>query len=47
MKNFIFIGVAPLVGAVLTYLLIESALELGDPKASYSGSELSVSACRS
>ena len=40
-KNFIFIGVAPLVGAgMLGYLLFESARDLADPKASYSGSEL-------
>ena len=39
-KNFLFIGVAPLIGAVmLFYLLYESALDLADPKASYSGSE--------
>ena len=37
-KNFIFIGVAPLIGAgMLTYLLFESARDLSDPKASYSG----------
>jgi amino acid transporter len=40
-KNFLFIGVAPLVGALmLTYLLVESAIDIGDPKASYSGSEV-------
>ena len=40
-KNLIFIGVAPLIGAgMLTYLLFESARDLSDPKASYSGSEL-------
>ena len=40
-KNFLFIGVAPLVGAVgLGYLLFESARDLADPKASYSGTEL-------
>lgn len=40
-KNFLFIGVAPLVGAgMLFYLLYESAVDLADPKASYSGSEV-------
>ncbi len=35
-KNFIFIGVAPLVGSLmLFYLLIESARELADPKTAY------------
>ena len=41
LKNLIFIGVAPLIGAgLLAYLLIESARDLSDPKASYSGTEL-------
>jgi amino acid transporter len=40
-KNFLFIGVAPALGALLlTYLLVESAIDIGDPKASYSGSEV-------
>jgi amino acid transporter len=40
-KNFVFIGVAPVIGAgLLAYLLVESARELADPKASYSGTEL-------
>jgi amino acid transporter len=40
-KDFLFIGVAPVVGALmLFYLLYESATDLADPKASYSGSEL-------
>lgn len=40
-KNFIFIGVAPLLGAgMLAYLLFESARQLADPANSYSGSEL-------
>lgn len=40
-KNFIFIGVAPLIGAtMLAYLLYESVGDLSDPKASYSGSEV-------
>jgi amino acid transporter len=40
-KNFFFIGVAPLIGAgALTYLLYESIGDLADPKQSYSGSEL-------
>ena len=39
-KNFIFIGLAPLIGALmLFYLLYESAIDLADPKASYSGTE--------
>ncbi len=37
-KNFLFIGVAPLIGAALLfYLLYESVGDLADPKASYSG----------
>jgi amino acid transporter len=40
-KNFLFIGVAPLLGAAgLFYLLFESARDLADPKTSYSGTEL-------
>jgi amino acid transporter len=40
-KNFLFIGVAPLIGALgLSYLLYESIGDLSDPKASYSGSEV-------
>jgi amino acid transporter len=40
-KNFLFIGVAPLLGAgALFYLLYESVSELADPKASYSGSQI-------
>jgi amino acid transporter len=40
-KNFLFIGVAPLLGAAgLFYLLFESARDLADPKASYTGTEL-------
>jgi amino acid transporter len=40
-KNFLFIGVAPLIGALaLFYLLYESIGDLSDPKASYSGSEV-------
>ncbi len=40
-KNFLFIGVAPIIGALmLTYLLYESAIQIADPKASYSGSEV-------
>jgi amino acid transporter len=40
-KNFLFIGIAPLLGAAgLFYLLIESARDLADPKASYTGTEL-------
>ena len=37
-KNFLFIGLAPLIGAgMLTYLLVESARQLADPGDSYSG----------
>ena len=40
-KNLVFIGIAPLIGAgLLVYLLFESARDLSDPQASYSGSEL-------
>jgi hypothetical protein len=40
-KNLVFIGVAPLLGAALLgYLLFESARDLADPKASYSGTEV-------
>jgi amino acid transporter len=40
LKNFVFIGIAPTIGALmLFYLLYESAIDLADPKASYSGSE--------
>ncbi len=39
-KNFVFIGIAPVTGALaLFYLLYESIGDLADPKASYSGSE--------
>ena len=39
-KNFIFIGLAPLIGGgMLFYLLFESARDLADPKLSYSGTE--------
>ena len=39
-KNFVFIGLAPLIGGgMLFYLLFESARDLADPKLSYSGSE--------
>jgi amino acid transporter len=40
-KNFIFIGVAPMVGALmLLYLLVETVREQSDPAASYSGDSL-------
>ncbi len=40
-KNFLFIGIAPLIGAgMLFYLLYESVGDLADPKQSYSGSEV-------
>jgi amino acid transporter len=39
-KNFVFIGMAPVIGALaLFYLLYESVGDLADPKASYSGTE--------
>ena len=39
-KNFIFIGLAPLIGGgMLFYLLYESVRDLADPKLSYSGRE--------
>ena len=38
-RNFLFIGVAPAVGAlILGYLLVRSVIDLSDPEASYSGS---------
>jgi amino acid transporter len=40
-KNLLFIGVAPLIGAaMLGYLLFESARDLADPAASYTGTEV-------
>lgn len=40
-KNLLFIGVAPLIGAaMLFYLLFESVSELADPGASYSGTSV-------
>ena len=40
-RNFLFIGVAPLLGAViLGYLLVRSVIDLSDPEASYSGSSV-------
>ena len=39
-KNFVFIGVAPLVGAaMLGYLFIEAVRSFADPEASYTGQE--------
>jgi amino acid transporter len=39
-KNFIFIGLAPLIGGgMLFYLLYESARDLADPNLSYTGTE--------
>jgi amino acid transporter len=39
-KNFLFIGLAPLIGGgMLFYLLVESARDLADPKLSYTGTE--------
>lgn len=40
-KNFLFIGVAPLIGAaMLGYLFIESIRVFADPGESYTGQEL-------
>jgi amino acid transporter len=40
-KNFLFIGVGPSVGAViLGYLFVKSALDLADPENSYSGQDV-------
>ncbi len=40
-KNFLFIGVAPLLGAlILTYLFFRSLIDLSDPSASYTGGAL-------
>ena len=40
-RNLLFIGVAPLVGAlILAYLLVRSIMDLSDPEASYSGSSV-------
>jgi amino acid transporter len=37
-RNFLFIGVAPLIGALLlSFLFVRSAIDLADPDASYSG----------
>jgi amino acid transporter len=38
-RNLLFIGAAPLIGAlILAYLLVRSVMDLSDPDASYSGS---------
>jgi hypothetical protein len=40
-KNLLFIGIAPLLGALmLTYLLFRSLIDLADPGASYTGGSL-------
>lgn len=40
-RNFVFIGVAPALGAlILAYLLVRSVSDLSDPDASYSGSAI-------
>ena len=40
-RNFVFIGLAPLIGAgLLIWLLVESVRDLADPANSYSGSEI-------
>jgi amino acid transporter len=40
-KNLVFMGLAPLVGAgMLTYLFVESVIDLSDPAASYTGSSV-------
>jgi amino acid transporter len=39
LRNLLFIGLAPLLGAViLSYLLVRSVMDLSDPEASYTGS---------
>jgi hypothetical protein len=39
--NLLFIGVAPLTGAlILGYLLVRSVMDLSDPEASYTGSSV-------
>jgi hypothetical protein len=41
LKNFLLIGVGPVLGAIaLFYLLYESVVDLADPKASYSGESI-------
>ncbi|MDR3083301.1 MAG: APC family permease, partial [Streptomyces sp.] len=38
LRNFVLIGVGPLVGAaMLTWLLVESVIDMSDPENSYSG----------
>ena len=40
-RNFVFMGVAPLVGAaILGFLFVRAALDLADPDASYTGSSV-------
>ena len=40
-RNFVFIGLAPLIGAgILIWLLVESVSDLADPANSYTGSEI-------
>ena len=40
-KNFLFIGVAPLIGAaMLGYLFVESIRVFADPEESYTGQEI-------
>ncbi len=40
-KNFLFIGVAPLTGGlILAFLFVRSVIDLADPDASYSGSSV-------
>lgn len=41
MKNLLFIGVGPLIGAlILGYLFVKSAIDLSDPENSYTGQEI-------
>ena len=47
-KNFLFIGVAPLLGAaILSYLLVKSVIDLSDPRRRTRAAACSASACRS
>ena len=46
-KNFLFIGLAPVIGAaMLIYLLVESAREIADPRRRTRAAECSGSGCR-
>jgi amino acid transporter len=40
-RNFVFIGIAPLIGALtLGYLFVKATIDFSDPETSYTGSEL-------